>query len=170
MKKNTGKSASLAAVLGSALILSSCDLDGLVLHDGDLRLDERVVMGLKTALQVGIDSSSTVASKVNGYLANQAIRILLPEEAEQALATAEEVGQLVKPFKEELSAMQSLVDITMGNGDQSAFTSNLSASGSLLTQVTQLEGVGDSVIKYMNRAAEMAAPDRSPSSRAPSRT
>jgi hypothetical protein len=157
MKKKTVKSASLAAALGTALFLSSCDLDGLLLHDGDLKLDEKVVMGLKTTLQVGIDSSSTVASKVNGYLANQAIRILLPEEAEQALATAEEVGELVKPFKAELSAMQSLVDLTFG-ADKNAFTSNLSASGTLLTQVTQLEGVGDSVIKYMNRAAEMAAP------------
>lgn len=158
MKKKTGKSASLAVVLGSALILSSCDLDGMLLHDGDLKLDEKVVMGLKTALEVGIDSSSALASKVNGYLANKAIQILLPEEAEQALATAEQVGEYVKPFKAELSAMQSLVDITLGTTDKNAFTSNLSASSSLLTQVTQLEGVGDSVIKYMNRAAEMAAP------------
>lgn len=157
MKKKTGKSASLAAVLGSALILSSCDLDGLLLHDGDLKLDEKVVMGLRTALEVGIDSSSGIASKVNGYLANKAIQILLPADAEQALATAEKVAEYIKPFQAELSAMQSLVDIT-GGTDRNAFTSNLSASGTLLTQVAQLEGVSDSVIKYMNRAAEMAAP------------
>lgn len=115
-------------------------------------------MGLRTALEVGIDSSSGIASKVNGYLANKAIRILLPEEAEQALATAEKVAEYIKPFKEELSAMQSVVDLTLGATDRNAFTSNLTASGALLTQVTRLEGVSDSVIKYMNRAAEMAAP------------
>ena len=158
MKKKTVKSATLAAALGAGLILSSCDLDGLLLHDGDLRLNEKVVMGLRTALEAGIDSSSVVASKVNGYFANKAIQILLPEEAEQALATAEKVGEYVKPFKAELSAMQSLVDITLGSTDKNAFSSNLNASSALLTQVTQLEGVGDSVIKYMNRAAEMAAP------------
>jgi hypothetical protein len=161
MKKKTVRTAALGAALGTALgaglILTSCDLDGLLLHDGDLRLNEKVVMGLKTALEVGIDSSSGVASKVNGYLANKAIRILLPEEAEQALAAAEQVGEYIKPFKAELSAMQSLVDITLGT-DKNAFASNLNASNALLTQVTQLEGVGDSVIKYMNRAAEMAAP------------
>lgn len=163
MKKNTVKSATLAAAVGAALgaglVLSSCDLDGLLLHDGDLRLNEKVVMGLRTALEAGIDSSSGVASKVNGYLANKAIQILLPEEAEQALATAEKVGEYVKPFKAELSAMQSLVELALlGGADKNAFASNLNASSALLTQVTQLEGVGDSVIKYMNRAAEMAAP------------
>lgn len=157
MKKKSLKSATLAAALGAGLILSSCDLDGVLLHDGDLRLNEKVVMGLRTALEAGIDSGSGVASKVNGYLANKAIQILLPEEAQQALAAAEQVGEYVKPFKAELSAMQSLVDITLG-ADKNAFSSNLSASSSLLTQVTQLEGVGDSLIKYMNRAAEMAAP------------
>jgi len=40
-----------------------------------------VVLGLKTALKVGIDSGSGLASKVNATWANKAIKILLPEEA-----------------------------------------------------------------------------------------
>jgi hypothetical protein len=155
--------ASLAAaggILISGLSLGSCTLDDLMLDPSNktLSLDEKVVLGLKTALKVGIDSSSTVASQLNGYLTHKVIKILLPEEAEQALATAEAVGAYVRPFKSELEAMESGVNLVMGSSDRNSFSSNLTASSNLLSQVTQLEGIGDSLIKYMNRAAEMAAP------------
>ncbi|MEO6098505.1 MAG: DUF4197 domain-containing protein [Fibrobacteria bacterium] len=155
--------ASLTAAAGifiSGLSLNSCTLDDVMLDpsNGDLGLDEKVVLGLKTALKVGIDSSSTVASQLNGYFAHRVIKILLPEDAKQALATAETVGAYVKPFKSELEAMQTAVNFTMGSSDKNTFSNNLTASSTLLTQVTQLEGLSDSLIKYMNRAAEMAAP------------
>ena len=163
-KHQPGTLASLAAAAGifiSGLSLGSCTLDDLMLDPSNksLSLDEKVVLGLKTALEVGIDSSSTAASRLNGYLAHKVIKILLPEEAEQALATAEEVSAYVKPFKSELESMQALVGLAnLGASDKNSFSSNLAASSTLLTQVIQLEGVSDSLIKYMNRAAEMAAP------------
>ena len=61
------------------LLFSSCELledaaDGLSL--------EEVVEGLKTALKVGSDTSSTVLSKVNGYYGDELVKIALPPEAE----------------------------------------------------------------------------------------
>lgn len=152
---------SIAALFTATLLVSACTLDDLLTTSSDpngaLSFDEKIVLGLKTALEVGIDSSSGLASKVNGYLANKAIKILLPEEASQALAAAQQVGAYVQPFSDQLSSIKSVVDFTSGI-DQNGFTNNLKTSASILTEITQLQGLGDSLVKYMNRAAELAAP------------
>jgi len=150
---------------GWALMLASCNLVEVLetSREGDTQttLNAKVVRGLKTALEVGIDSGSAMASKANGYLAHKVIKIALPEEAEQALEAAERVGAMVKPFAEELKAMNILVNLTAGV-DRGAFTSNLGASTSLLGDIAGLESIGDSLVKYMNRAAEYAAPRSGP--------
>ncbi|MEO7426475.1 MAG: DUF4197 domain-containing protein [Fibrobacteria bacterium] len=150
-----------AGIAASALLTSSCTVDDFLATatagSGDTTLSDKVVLGLKTALKVGIDSSSLSASRINGYLANKAIKILLPQEASQALAAAAQVGAYVKPFAAELALMQSVVNVTPGL-DQSAFKSNLNGSATLLTDIVNLETISDSLIFYMNRAAEYAAP------------
>jgi hypothetical protein len=161
MKKKTGW---IAVMLGGALAVGSCSMEDFLETSGgssDMTLNEKVVLGLKTALQVGIDSSSVAASKVNGYLAHKVIKILLPEEAAQALKAAEEVGVLIKPFAQDLAAMQTVVSLTSGL-DKNSFTSNLNASNAIAADIAGLEGISDSVIKYMNRAAEYAAPRSGP--------
>ena len=55
--------------------LSSCED---ILNDG--LSEDDVIAGLKQALEVSSDTSVNQASKVDGYNANQAIRILLPAE------------------------------------------------------------------------------------------
>jgi hypothetical protein len=146
---------------GTAILLASCNVDDFLstatMDPSDTTVSGRVVAGLKTALKLGIDSSSLSASKLNGYLANKAIKILLPEEAVQALAAAQELGAYVKPFQSELKAMQTIVSLTSGVNNTS-FNNNLTASGSLLTEIAGLETISDSLIFYMNRAAEYAAP------------
>jgi len=149
-----------SAFLASSLFLNACSLEQLIETTSDrgvLSTDDKVVLGLRTALKVGIDSSANAAARVNGYLTHRVIKILLPEEAKQALDAAEKVGAYVKPFASELEDMQTLVNFTTGL-DKNAFTSNLSASSSLLSNISGLESIGDSVVKYMNRAAEYAAP------------
>ncbi|WP_420581663.1 DUF4197 domain-containing protein [Reichenbachiella sp.] len=42
--------------------------------------DEEIVEGLKEALDTGLDSAVTSGSAVDGYLKNEAIKVLLPEE------------------------------------------------------------------------------------------
>jgi len=103
--------------------------------NSDSTTSGKVVLGLKTALKVGIDSGSGLASKVNGYLANKAIKILLPERGAKALDAAQQVGAYVKPFKDELTLMQSAVNLTLGTDQKTSFQSNLSGSTTLLADI-----------------------------------
>lgn len=148
-------------VLLPCLFIQSCNLDDFAnnasIEGNGLSIQEKVVLGLKTALKLGIDSSALDASSLNGYLANKAIKILLPEEASQALASAQIVGDYVKPFKDQLDLIQSVVNLTPGL-NQTAFTSNLNKSSSLLKELNGLSTLSDSLVLYMNRAAEYAAP------------
>lgn len=45
--------------------------------------NDDIISGLKEALRVGTDSTSTRLSKVDGFFADAAIRILMPEEAKK---------------------------------------------------------------------------------------
>jgi hypothetical protein len=64
------------------LFTSSCDLLNNV---DDALSDDEIVQGLKTALEVGTDSSATVLSAVDGYYGDDLVKILLPPEAEPML-------------------------------------------------------------------------------------
>jgi hypothetical protein len=73
----------IAALLGVST-LPSCDtisdiVDSL-LSEGD------ATEGLKEALRVGTDTSIAKGSALNGYFANQAIKILMPPEADPILS------------------------------------------------------------------------------------
>ena len=59
--------------------LVSCE--DILGEDGDLSSDD-VVKGLKTALNIGTDSSTTILSATNGYYGDAAVKILLPQEAQ----------------------------------------------------------------------------------------
>ena len=62
-------------------IISSCEYFNLNDDDGGLSTDE-IIEGLKTALQIGADSSTTKLSALNGYYLDNAVKILLPPEAD----------------------------------------------------------------------------------------
>lgn len=68
---------------------------------------------------------------------------------------------MVRPFASELQTMNTLVSLTSGI-DKGSYASNLNASASLLGDIAGLESIGDSLVKYMNRAAEYAAPRSGP--------
>lgn len=147
-------------VIAFGLSLNACNYAEIFTttsRDSAQTLQEKVVLGLRQALKVGIDSSAASASKLNGYLAHKVIQIALPEDAKQALEAAEVVAGYVEPFAEELEAIETVVSFTSGV-DKSGFSSNLTRANSLVRDLGALGSVGDSVIKYMNRAAEYAAP------------
>jgi len=50
---------------------------------GDSLTSSEIIEGLKTALLVGTDTSVAVTSRVNGYYKDEAIKILLPPEAQK---------------------------------------------------------------------------------------
>lgn len=72
------KKALLCATLIGLVTFQSCELFDEV-TDPTLTESE-IIEGLKEALTVGLGNSVTSASSVDGYLRNEAIKILLPEE------------------------------------------------------------------------------------------
>lgn len=81
---------------------SSCDVLGDTIKDLDIdELSEsEVIEGLKEALVVGTDTSTNVLGTVNGYLKDEAVKILLPEEAQPILDNMEKLNLtgLVQPL------------------------------------------------------------------------
>lgn len=75
------------AILLSFLILSSCaqlsQIAQSTLSQNAPLTNLEIVGGLKDALFVGTDSSVTKLSAVDGYLKDQAVKILLPPEAKE---------------------------------------------------------------------------------------
>jgi hypothetical protein len=53
--------------------------------------NEEVIRGLKSALNVGIDSSVFSLSKVNGYFGNQLIKLALPPEAQPIISNLSKI-------------------------------------------------------------------------------
>jgi hypothetical protein len=149
------RNSALLAAATAASLLASCNVDD-ILVGGDGTTQEEVVRGLRTALSVGIDSSAAFAGQVDGYLAHAAIKILLPEEAAQALAAARTVGAYVRPFAQQLQSIESAA--RLAGLDQGPYAANLARASALTGEAASLETLGDSLVKYMNRAAEKAAP------------
>ena len=72
----------LAVVL--SLSISSCDvLQSVASLPGTTNVpltESEIVQGLKEALNIGLNSSVTSASSLDGYLKNEAIKIILPQD------------------------------------------------------------------------------------------
>lgn len=82
----------LQAFFVLVLIFGLFSCEGLFdTEDGGLSREE-VVEGLKTALEVGTDSAVSVTSAVGGYLEDEAIKILLPDEVQTAMNYADDIG------------------------------------------------------------------------------
>ena len=64
---------------------TSCELLEIA---GDELSSEEVTEGLKTALEVGTDTAVTVLNAPGGYFKDEAVKILLPEQAQPAIDLA----------------------------------------------------------------------------------
>src|SRR6476619_7247590 len=81
------------------LALNSCDTAQQVLNSlpngtttsGGLTT-QQIVAGLKEALTVGTQNSTTQLSAVDGFFKNAAIKILMPPEAQKVVSTLQSVG------------------------------------------------------------------------------
>ncbi|MGM0532465.1 MAG: DUF4197 domain-containing protein [Bacteroidota bacterium] len=66
-----------------AFLAASCEEMDSLFKEKDTGLsEEEVVKGLKTALEVGSDTAVAVTSERNGYYRDEAIKIMLPPEAD----------------------------------------------------------------------------------------
>lgn len=85
------KKFSLIVAAASMFAMVSCDEFGL--SDGGELSTAEVVKGLKTALNIGTDSSTAELSLKDGYYGNPLVRIPLPDEAEMIMEKMEYIEQ-----------------------------------------------------------------------------
>lgn len=71
---------SFILVLSSLITFSACDEVEDILDQVGLSNTE-IIQGLKTALEVSTDTSVTTLNRLNGYLLDESVKILLPPEA-----------------------------------------------------------------------------------------
>ena len=91
------------------------DISGNGSKDGLSNND--IISGLKEALRVGTDSSSKKLSKLDGFFSDAAIKILMPEEAQQVEKTLRSVGMGKMVDKAVLSMNRAAEDAASGIGD-----------------------------------------------------
>lgn len=81
-------------ILALGLFISSCATLNSVVGGmtGGALTTEEIGRGLKEALTVGINNSSTKASALDGYLGNSLIKLLFPPEAQKVEAKLRQIG------------------------------------------------------------------------------
>lgn len=84
-------------VSGTASAQLGKKLGGLVNKDntesrGGGLSENEIIGGLKEALKVGINNGASQASSLDGFLKNEAIKLLLPPELQRAEATLRKIG------------------------------------------------------------------------------
>ncbi len=94
-----------------------------------------ITSALKSALAVGIDSAAVQLSRANGYLLNEAVKILIPSDAQKAFAYAESLENSLSP------QAVTAIEFSLGLFDFQSFAKTR-----------------DSLLIAINRAAEAAAP------------
>jgi len=83
---------------------------------GDLSNDD-IISGLKEALRVGTDSSTKKLSKLDGFLGDAAIKILMPQEAQDVEKKLRSVGMGSMVDKAITSMNRAAEDAAAGVGD-----------------------------------------------------
>ncbi|MFO8235550.1 MAG: DUF4197 domain-containing protein [Bacteroidales bacterium] len=79
-------------ILVSLSFIACKELEFIFSEETSKLTEAEVVVGLKTALQVGTDTAVTVTSQDDGYYKDKVIKILLPEEAEIIEDYAQQLG------------------------------------------------------------------------------
>lgn len=105
--------------------------------------NEDIVLGLKTALKVGTDSSVKILSQTDGYFKDELIKILLPDEAEP----------IIKNIAL-LPGGQALLDETIKAFNRSAEDAATEATPIFVNAITNITiEDGMSILKGQNNAA-----------------
>lgn len=129
--------------------IAACEaLDNAGLSEAD------IVEGLKTALVVGTDSSVTTTSATDGYLKDQAIKILLPPEAKVITDNLQYVEQLsvLKAVGVDLSGMVDKTITSMNRAAESAAKQAAPIFKSSITNLNITDGL--SILNGKNPASK----------------
>lgn len=137
----------LLSVVFMLFFLSSCDEDGVggMMNDNQNASNSETANALKEALQVGTDTAVSTLAVSNGYFMDQAVKILLPEEIQDA-------SQSLKD--ESVSIPTGIVGNITITGEQ---LYNGYQNENLGINFGSLAAIEDDLILGINRAAEEAA-------------
>lgn len=103
------------------------------IRGGNSLSNEEIIRGLKEALAIGTDSSAKKLSRVDGFFADAAIKILMPPEAAKAEKTLRNMG------------MSSLVDkaiLSMNRAAEDAASGVVNIFLDAIKQMTLTDGIG----------------------------
>ena len=129
----------LVGIVGS---LSSCELFDDESTGPAALTDDEVVLGLKEALSIGLDNSVISASSVDGYLKNEFIKILLPDEVVSLQNTIQSDAILSAAYSAYINIENDGNDIfdelitTMNRGAESAADEALPIFGAAITSLS----------------------------------
>jgi len=132
---------STLSLIFTILFLTSCDFLNDAIEEQENTID--IAEGLKEALRVGTDTATSKLAILDGYLRDEAVKILLPDELEAQITSLKAV---------ELNVF-GLGTIT---GDQ------IYNTGIPLLNIPSLADKEDELILGLNRAAEEAAKEAGP--------
>ncbi|UII21894.1 DUF4197 domain-containing protein [Fulvivirga ligni] len=125
----------LSLSIGLMFYMSSCE----ELEDAlNTNLTEaEIVEGLKEALVVGTDTSTSILGATNGYLKDEAVKILLPEEAQPILDNMDELGitSVIQPFID-----QTIESINRAAEESAALDSTKTIFKDAITTMTITDG------------------------------
>ncbi|WKK87163.2 DUF4197 domain-containing protein [Marivirga arenosa] len=130
---------SLSLIL-SILLVSSCDLLNEALEEP---ANINIAEGLKEALRVGTDTATSKLAVVDGYLKDEAVKILLPDELESQIAA--------------LKAIEINVPLFGTLTGETIYNQGVPSLG-----INSLASKEEELILGLNRAAEEAAKEAGP--------
>ena len=140
------KKLSFVVMMVAALSMWSCDEVSKVLEEDGLS-DATIADGLKEALKVGTDTATSILSVSDGYFKDQAVKILLPESIELAIAN----------LKSKSLSLGSIAGVSLGSVTGAQLYEGYPSLG-----IPSLKAKEDDLILGLNRAAESAAKSAGP--------
>lgn len=143
----------------SVLLLSSCNL-GEVLRDsgadGLTSLSENeIISGLQESLVLGSKTAALDLGEVDGYLANELVKIAIPDTIEQYF---DEVDKLEAAAKKALS-LSKASNRALGKQSTAQLLALEKQVASLSIISSAIRPYKDSIVTALNRGAEKAAPN-----------
>lgn len=153
MKTLSIKSLSRLFVFALAIGVFACEIDDSTDPTDSPDEDSSTVAdGLKEALRVGTDTAVSILKVEDGYFADQAVKILLPDDIEAAINSLKSKSKTIN------TGIPFVGDIEISGADLYNGYSN----STLGINIESLQAREDDLILGINRAAEKAADDAAP--------
>lgn len=125
-------------LFASMFAFASCE--DILESDGDLSTAD-IVKGLKTALNVGTDSSTAMLSLKNGYYGDPTVKIPLPDEAEKIMAGMEYIERFAPSAASLIKGKMDDLVLAINRSAESAVADAKPIFTEAITDLTIVDGL-----------------------------